>query len=66
MEKKIVYNLSLNGIKQGFSSIDDLCNDLKIELEDTVRSHVLDLEFTISFQEMTQEEIDNLPEFDGF
>lgn len=66
MKKTIVYCLELDGVTQILFSIEDLCETLKCEFEDISEDNVDDLEFTVYPKIMTEKEIEELPEFDGF
>jgi hypothetical protein len=63
MEKQEVFCLRANGCTAIHLDVHALCDAIKMELEDSVTGDML---FEVYTQEMTEKEIDELPEFDGF
>lgn len=64
--KALVYNLTMDGSTAVHFSFGCLIEGLKAECEDMDDESLMDMEFTISFKQMTDKEIEDLPEFDGF
>lgn len=62
MEKTLVYCLELNGKTAIYFNIDDLAESIKWELE-TID---LDDKYQVYTKEITEQELNNMPEFDGF
>lgn len=67
VEKKIlVYVLELDGVKAVHFDIDALCDALKYEFEDIIDNDAVEMEFKVYCKLMTDKEIEEMPEFDGF
>lgn len=64
--KKLVYCLSDGTTTAIHLNIDDLCERIKMEVDNMPDEDILANVFSISAKLMTEAEIDNLPEFDGF
>lgn len=65
MEKLKVYTVKLKGGSDLFAtSVEDLLDTMKYELQNIEDDEVWEFEFSVLY--MTQEEIDSLGEFDGF
>ena len=64
MDKIKVYNLKLHGSTLTDQIIDNHLGSLRYEIECMEVGETLELE--IEYIEMTQEEYEKLPEFDGF
>lgn len=60
--KTLVYCLELNGKTAIYFNIDDLAESIKWELE-TID---LDDKYQVYTKEITEQELNNMPEFDGF
>ncbi|WP_271729993.1 hypothetical protein [Aquimarina algiphila] len=65
-KKQIVYCLTLDSMTSVYFDIDDLCDGLKEEFENQDFEGIKDQKFIISVKEMTEREINELPEFEGF
>lgn len=65
MKKIIVYCLESNGVTARHTSMDGLLDHLKTEVHDN-QEELLYIEFEIFFEEMTEQEIEDLPEFEEF
>lgn len=65
-EKQLVYVLEYGGINAVYPDIDNLCDGLKMEVENMPDEDILESKFIISAKLMTEKELNNLPEFDGF
>ena len=66
MEKQIVYVLELEGQKAIYLDIHGLCDSIKNEFLEGTDEDIKRFNFIVSAKEMTGDEIDDLPEFDGF
>jgi len=62
----MVFCLTMNGITAIYFDMDDLCDSLKMEFEDQDFDSMKECEYLITVKEMTEKEIEELPEFDGF
>lgn len=58
-----VFVLEANGSKCVFPNLQDLFEEIRIEFEENYHNKT---EFKISSAEMSKEELENMPEFDGF
>jgi len=65
-DKQLVYVLESGGINAVHLDLDNLCDGLKMELDNMHPEDALEMKFTLTAKIMTGEEIDALPEFDGF
>lgn len=66
MKKITVYCLELDESKSIHFDIDGLCDALKSEFEDQDFDSMEDAVYEIYVMQMTEKEIKELPEFDGF
>lgn len=60
--KTLVYCLELNGITAIYFCIEDLLSSIEYEFENIE----VEGKYSVYTKEMTDEEINNLPEFEGF
>lgn len=66
MKKQKVYKLEYQENFYISSSLSDVTDTINSEIEDNYSEGDEPLEFSLSVIEMTEEEIKDLPEFDGF
>lgn len=66
MKKITVYCLELDESQSIHFDIDGLCDGIKAELEDQDFESLKDSHYEIYVMQMTEKEIKELPEFDGF
>lgn len=66
MEKQTVYILEQNGIKAIHMDLGGLNDAIEMEFEALHEDDFETTVFTIYANKMTEKEIDDLPEFDGF
>tara|TARA_R110002050_G_scaffold69507_2_gene150320 strand:+ start:6786 stop:6986 length:201 start_codon:yes stop_codon:yes gene_type:complete len=66
MKKVVVYCLTMNGVTAVYFCVEDLCDSIKMEFEDQDFDSMKNCEYKIWTKEMTEKEIDDLPEFEGF
>lgn len=66
-EKMTAYTLTV-GNHPGctFSTVGDLLNGIESFVDEELKDRESSLDIKISSQQMTQEEFDNLPEFEGY
>lgn len=66
MSKQTVYKVNHNGSYCIVFLLSDALDIIKVEVEDNYSEEESPLEYTLSVEEMTEKEINSLPEFDGF
>lgn len=66
IEKTLVYVLEMDGIKAVHLDIDSVCDALKMEYEDRVDEDILSMKFNLSAKHMSDKELKDLPEFEGW
>lgn len=62
----MVYCMKCNGSTAVYFDLEDLMDALKLEFEDQDFEAMQGINYKISVKEMTEAEIEALPEFDGF
>lgn len=66
-EKMTAYTLSIQGHPSCvFSTVGDLLNGIELFVDEELKGRAASLDIKISSQQTTQEEFDNLPEFEGY
>jgi hypothetical protein len=66
MKKTLMYCLTMDGITAVYNDADELTDAIKMETDNYDDESLLKYEYTISFKLMTEKEIEELPEFDGY
>lgn len=66
MKNQTVYVLEQNGIKAIYMDIESLKEAIDLEFDGLPIEDFESTEFTVYVKTMTEKEIDDLPEFDGF
>lgn len=66
MKNTLVYCLEQEGTTAIHFSIEDLCEALKYEFNEYTDEDAIETKFNVSAKMMTEKEIKELPEFDGF
>lgn len=65
-EKVTLPKLTIDGVSAIYLDIEDLCESFKTEIVDYTSEEKRTLDTSISFIEMTEKELEALPEFEGF
>lgn len=66
MKKHTVYCLSMDGQTAIHMDINGVCDAIKMEFEDQDYDSMKNCTYEVSVKQMTDKEINELPEFDGF
>lgn len=64
--KQLVFCLSKGEVTAIHFDQSGLCSALEMELDNTHEDDLLEIEFKVTAKFMTEKEIKNLPEFEGF
>lgn len=66
MQKTTVYCLSKDGQTAVHLDVDALCDAIKYEIDEMNWDDLEGEKYTVEVKKMTEKELDELPEFDGF